>query len=205
MTCQRSILLVGLFALFWGGTGHGGQAQDVFPVGSELPSVEGLQRVDGTSIAVGQLVGSGGTVFLFWSNRCPWVDRYEGRVQSLVSEFQGEGIRFILVNANDADAFPSEGRRASLKHARERDYRATYVRDTSAVFARALGAAVTPEAFVFDRDGTLVYRGAIDDSPSGASRLEESYLREVVEALSARDESPLSRQKAYGCTVKAQE
>ena len=35
--------------------------------------------------------------------------------------------------------------------------------ETSGV-ARALGASVTPEAFLFDKTGKLAYHGAIDDN-----------------------------------------
>jgi len=40
-----------------------------------------------------------------------------------------------------------------------------YVLDSDNVLADAFGAARTPECFLFDKDGKLVYHGAIDDSP----------------------------------------
>lgn len=171
--------------------------------GRALPSIDGsLERLDGTSVSLRQLTGKRGTVVIFWSNRCPWIDRYEERVQNLVSEFQDRGIRFVLVNGNSATQHPGEGLEPSRKRSRKRNYAATYVRDSTAALARALGARFTPEVFVFNGEGTLAYTGAIDDSPSGAEQAEETYLRRVVEALLEGRESPVSQKKPYGCMMK---
>lgn len=201
VTSRRVVLvLLPVVALWLGGSAH---AQDPLQPGRSVPSVdESLQRLDGTSVSFQQLMGTRGTVVIFWSNRCPWIDRYEERVQKLASEFQAQGIRFVLVNANSTTDRPGEGLEPSRERSDERNYSATYVRDPTAALARVLGAGVTPQAFVFDPEGTLVYTGAIDDSPSGAEQAEEAYLRQAVEALVEGTESPVSQQKPYGCTLK---
>jgi thiol-disulfide isomerase/thioredoxin len=190
-------LLCGLLAV---GVGH---AQKPLAPGASLPSVEApLLHVDGRTVTLKQLTGPTGTVILFWSNRCPWVDKYEERVQSLVPKFRDDGIRFVRVNANDATDWPSESRAASKTRAEKRDYVAPYVRDTTASLARALGATRTPHAFVFDGDGTLVYVGAVDDSPGDPGRVSSSYLRNALQALVNDSAPPVSKTKAFGCTLK---
>lgn len=177
-------------------------AQTPLSPGASLPSTPSLQRLDGTSVSPDALLGPTGTVFIFWSNECPWVQRYESRVRDLVSDFQEQGVRFVLVNANDAEAHPQESLEASRSHVQEKSYGATYVRDPTGDFARALGATRTPHAYVFDGGGTLVYVGAIDDGPSGPSRVETSYLREAVRAEVAGTGGSTQSQKAFGCTLK---
>lgn len=173
------------------------------PLGSALPTIDGsLQDVTGGSVSVQELTGSSGTVFLFWSNQCPWIDKYEDRVQDLVSTFSGQGIRFVLVNANDASAFPQESAQASRQRAESAGYAATYVKDPNAALAQALGASRTPHAFVFDVQNTLVYAGTIDDSPGDPASVSNTYLRDALTAVVAGNDVQVADTKAFGCMIK---
>lgn len=166
--------------------------------GQVLPSVgETLRRMDGTRVSPRSLGGREGTVFLFWNDRCPWVEKYQGRVDSLASRYRDQGIRFVLVNPSDAEEAPEAGR----GQADEEGGPLPYVRDPSAQLARAVGAIRTPHAFVFGEDWGLRYRGAIDDSPSLPGRVERSYLREVLEALIADEPVPYRSRMSFGCAL----
>ena len=179
------------------------QAQEPLPPGSAFPSVDAsLQRVNGSSTTVDELMGSSATVIVFWSNDCPWVDKYDSRVQNLVSEFQDAGVSFVLVNSNDASGASRESLQASQKRAEKEGYQAAYVRDAGASLARALGATRTPHVFVFDNTQTLVYEGAIDDSPGDPKRVEEAYLKTAIGALVEGEEVSVPETKAFGCTLK---
>jgi hypothetical protein len=169
------------------------------PLGSSMPTAT-LQRVDGTTVQLNNVTGQTGT--LFWSNQCPWVDRYEDRVTEIVQRFQPQSIQFMLVNSNDASAFPQESLQASRERADARGYQAMYVRDEGSALARSLGATRTPHVFVFDADQTLVYTGTIDDSPSGPEGVTKSYLADALEALASGGEVPVPQTKAFGCTIK---
>jgi hypothetical protein len=172
-------------------------------VGDPLPAVEApLKRTDGTAVRANRLTGEAGTVFLFWSNRCPWVDRYEGRVMRLASDFLQREVAFVLVNANDAAAAPGESLRASRKRARDAGYGATYVRDPTGALARALGAKRTPHAFVFGPEERLVYAGAVDDSPADADGVTQPYVRDALEALEAGRAPPIATTRAFGCMIR---
>lgn len=173
------------------------------PLGSSLPSTDAsLQRVDGTSVSVEALLGSTATVFIFWSNQCPWVNKYESRVQALVEDFKGEGVQVVLVNANDASAFPKESLAASRARSQEADYTAPYVKDAGGTLAMALGASRTPHAFVFDGTNTLVYAGTIDDSPGDPSNVSKPYLRNAIQAVVSGSEVPVADTRAFGCMIK---
>lgn len=186
----------------WIGLGAPAQAQpEPAPIGSALPEAT-VERVDGTALQLAEATGSAGTVLIFWSNQCPWVDRYEGRVRALAEQFQPQGVAFILVNANDASAFPQESLQASRERAREQGYLSTYVRDRGATLARALGATRTPHVFVFDDNDGLIYTGTIDDSPSGSEGVTTSYLADALGAMVQGGEPPVARTKAFGCTIK---
>ncbi len=177
------------------------QAQ-ALPLGSSLPQVE-AQQIDGGAVALPSLAGPTGTVILFWSNQCPWVDRYTERVQALRSQFGGQGIRFVLINSNDAGAFPQESAEASRVYVEERGLtQMAYLRDQGSAVAQAFGAERTPHVFVFDGARSLVYVGAIDDSPGDPGDVEETYLEDALQALAAGEAVPVTETKAFGCRIK---
>lgn len=193
---RRAVGAVLVVCVVWGLGGLVGVAQTPLSPGASLPSVESpFQRLDGSSVRPQDLLGTKGTVFLFWSTKCPWIDRYEQRVQALVSDFQDNGIRFVRVNSN-------KGEDVSKERVAEKGYSAPYVRDPTAAFAQALGATRTPQAFVFDARRTLVYTGAIDDNPSGAEQVKTPYLRNALEALQSGGQVPKQQTKVFGCALK---
>lgn len=176
---------------------------DGLSVGSSLPSgTVQLQQLDGSSVSVRSLLGEGGTAFVFWSNQCPWTDRYEERIQRLAANVRNAGIQFVLVNANAGANTSAESLEQSRQHANRRGYEIPYVRDANARFARALGASRTPHVFLFDGQGTLVYKGAFDDSPSGSDRANNPYLRNALEALLDGERPDVADTEPFGCTLK---
>ena len=198
----RLALSGGLLLLALGGVplAHG---QSPLSPGATLPTIDQpLQRVDGGTVPVKGLTGAKGTVFLFWSNRCPWADKYESRVQSLVSTFADRGVQFVRVNAGEAATEKSEVPEASRARAKKRGYAAPYVLDSGARLARALGATRVPHTFVFDANNRLVYVGAIDDSPGDPGRVETPHLRNALEAMLEGRAPPEPKTRAFGCRLQ---
>lgn len=172
-------------------------------IGASLPQGDvQVRQVDGRSVTLKELMGAEGAAILFWSNQCPWTDRYEGRLQDLVREYQTSGVQFVLVNANDIDGSTKDVLESIQSHSERRGYRIPYVRDSGARLAELLGASRTPHVYLFDSGGRLVYTGAIDDSPSGASQVEHAYLQEAIEALIAGETPENEKTEAFGCKLK---
>jgi peroxiredoxin len=70
---------------------------------------------------------------------------------------------------------------------------------------RAYGARHTPHMFVVDREGLLVYRGAIDNTGSGDPEDASPLVNYVEEAIAAAEAGrPVARAEteAWGCSVK---
>ena len=171
-------------------------------VGAALPmESERFTTAEGGQASLSGLAGSTGTVVLFWSNQCPWVDKYEQRVQDLASSYRSKGFSFVLVNSNDPTAFPKESREAS----QQRGYQMTYLMDPDSRLARAFGATRTPQVFVFDADNTLSYVGAIDDSPGDPGNVTENHLKAALDAVSQGGEVSSPETKPFGCMVKFSE
>ena len=135
------------------------------------------------------LTGEVGTAFLTWQPSCPWVGRYADRVRTLASDFQSAGVRFVLVNPTPGASAPPDSPPA------------TYVEDPGGSFSQALGATRAPQAFLFNDASVLAYVGAIDDSPSGPTRVKAPHLRRAIKAVVDGETVPAASRKAFGCAL----
>lgn len=173
------------------------------PLGTVLPlSDRAMTSVDGSSVTLASLQGSAATAIIFWSNQCPWVERYEDRLQQLVSDYSGRGVSFVLVNSNDAEAYPQESQAESAERASSLGYQAHYVMDAGSQLATGLGASRTPHVYVFDSESRLVYVGSIDDSPGDPGNVERNYLGSALDAVISGATIDVSQTKAFGCTIR---
>ena len=69
--------------------------------------------------------------------------------------------------------------------------------------AQAYQAACTPDFFLFDSDGTLVYRGQLDDSrPGNAIPVSGKDLRAAIDAVLAGKPVASTRSPSIGCNIK---
>jgi thiol-disulfide isomerase/thioredoxin len=196
-TFIRRLGIVGCLLLFGVG-GAAAQSQEI-PLGTTMPMADqALPQASGSQASLSGLAGSAGTVVLFWSNQCPWTDKYEGRMEALYDEYNPQGISFVLVNSNDASAFPQESAQSSA----EQGHPMPYLMDKSSALANAFGASRAPHVFVFDADQSLVYVGTIDDSPGDPGNVQNTYLADALAALVGGEAIPVAKTKAFGCTIK---
>jgi hypothetical protein len=80
-----------------------------------------------------------------------------------------------------------------------------YLVDQDGKVGRLYGAKTTPDMFVINPEGILIYAGAIDDKPtpdpstvSGANNYVEAALKEAESGKAVSVPST----KPYGCSVK---
>jgi peroxiredoxin len=137
-----------------------------------------------------------------WScNHCPYVQAWEGRMIALQREFGDRGFELVAISSNDANAYPEDSFEAMKARASEQGFNFDYLYDEDQSVLDAYGAERTPEVFLFDRDRTLVYHGAIDDSREEEGVTQE-YLRDAIAAVLADDSPAVDETPAVGCTVK---
>lgn len=194
-------MAVGLPHAYAQGNAPGGADAETLPLGAALPAVTLYDVQQEERVSTDALRGRRATAVVFWSNQCLWIDRYEARMQALSADLNAEGVAFVLVNANDATAFAGESRTASAERARGYD-QMRYLRDENATLARELGATRTPHAFLFDAQGQLVYKGAVDDSPGNPDAVETPYLREAIQAMLRDAPVPEPETRPFGCMLK---
>jgi thiol-disulfide isomerase/thioredoxin len=141
------------------------------------------------------------TAFVFIHPDCPVSNRYAPELNRLHDEYRASGIRLFAVypGRDDDEA-------AIRAHYREYGLRLTALRDPDFRLADLAGATMTPEAAVFARGRTLVYRGRIDDrAPRLGVWRAVPRARDLADVLARLREGravTLRTTQAVGCYIK---
>jgi peroxiredoxin len=171
-------------------------------IGATMPdATTKLLNVDGRELSLAQLAGKRGTLVIFSCNHCPWVKAWETRMVAIGNAAVAEGVGVVAVNSNDPKVYPDDDLVKMKERARDRGYQFPYVMDSTSEVGRAFGATHTPEAFLFDASGRLVYHGTIDDNARDPGKVEHRYLRDALDAVVAGKQPPVQETKALGCTI----
>jgi thiol-disulfide isomerase/thioredoxin len=173
------------------------------PIGATIPMVDvAMKNVDGKELNLKSIVQPAGTLVVFTCNHCPFAKRWESRIIELGNAYAAKGIGVVAINANDPAAYPEDAYAAMQVRAKEKGMEFPYVVDATSNVARAFGATKTPEAFLFDKNGKLVYHGAIDDNGEEPSKVENAYLKLALEAVLSGKEVAVKETKSIGCGIK---
>lgn len=171
--------------------------------GAAMPATDvEMKNVDGTMVMLGASRGKLGTMVVFTCNACPFVKAWEGRIAALGNSFAKRGIGVVAINSNDPERVPEDDFAPMQARAKQLELAFPYVVDATSEVARAFGATRTPEVFLFDAAGTLVYHGAVDDNHAEPAAVKQQYLRDALEALTSGKEIVTRETKALGCSIK---
>ena len=155
-----------------------------------------LPDADGHDHTLASLRGSKGTVLIFVATRCPVSNAYNERMRKLADDYRARGVNVVGINANSTE--PA----AEVKqHAAEKGLTFTILKDEGSKIADRFDAQYTPEAYLLDAGGKLVYHGRIDNSRSGDS-VTANDLRDAVEAVLAGKTVERPEVKGFGCSIK---
>jgi len=171
-------------------------------IGDKAPSTTvKMKNVDGSELSIADVAGKQGTLVMFSCNHCPFVKAWQGRIASVGNAAKTKGIGVIVINPNDPTDYPEDSYAEMQKRSKDLGFTFPYVVDATSDVARAFGATRTPEAFLFDKDGKLVYHGAIDDSKE-ADQVTAHFLQDAINAALAGKAVPVAETKAIGCSIK---
>jgi len=151
----------------------------------------------------------GNFVVLEWHNRdCPYTHKHyaSGNMQKLQKEWTGKGVVWFTVissapgkqgyvTANDENAYVKQVGASPT----------AVLLDPKGDLGRLYDAKTTPQMFIINREGNLIYDGAIDSKPTSdqadiakATNYVQAALAEATAGKSVA--TPVSR--PYGCSVK---
>ncbi|AXA36513.1 MAG: thioredoxin family protein [Candidatus Sumerlaea chitinivorans] len=142
----------------------------------------------------------GKIVVLEWINpTCPFVKRHykANTMKSLAEKYAKDGVVWLaidsshFVTAEDAQKWIEQNK---LSY--------PILIDADGKVGNLYGAKTTPHMFIVNKDGTLAYRGAIDDDPRGEKEKPLNYVDAALAKLVAGQAPETVETKPYGCSVK---
>ena len=150
----------------------------------------------------------GKTVVLEWTSAsCPFVRaQYESGVMPELQKWAAsQGIVWLSVistHPSRRDYLPPD--KADAMHRARGGAPAALLMDSAGSMGRAYGAVVTPQMFVIDPKGEIVYSGAISDNPTMSARdarAARNYVKAALEDLAAGRKVATASTRPFGCTV----
>src|SRR5262245_27183161 len=184
----------------WAAESSGG-----LPLGSKVPDAVAktkMKNVDGKMVSIADVTGKAGTLVIFTCNHCPFAKDWEQRIVEMANTYAGKGIGVVLVNANDPATHADDGYEEMQARAKSRGMKIPYVVDATSGVARAFGASVTPEAFLFNKAGKLAYHGTIDDNRQEPDKVKARYLKDALDAVAGGKAPAVPETKGLGCGIK---
>jgi peroxiredoxin len=148
-------------------------------------------------------------VVLEWVNfGCPFVKKHYGsqNMQTLQKEFVDKGVVWLSICSSAPGKQGNETPDAAKKGISKFGWAASaYLVDTDGKVGKLYNTKTTPDMFVIDPEGTLIYAGAIDNKPNpdpstvnGAS----NYVKAALSEATAGKDVSVPTTKPYGCSVK---
>jgi len=151
----------------------------------------------------------GKVVVLEWTNYgCPFVMKHygSGNMQKLQADATSKGVVWLSICSSAPGKQGHAAAADAIKACTEKNSAATaYLIDESGETGRAYGAKRTPEMYVINADGIVVYHGAIDDiksvDPADLAKAKNLVAAAIEETLAGKPVS-LPETEAYGCSIK---
>jgi peroxiredoxin len=171
-------------------------------LGSAAPDFA-LPDTDGRTLSLKDVRGPNGLVVAFICNHCPFVQHIRSGLADFGRAYAARGLGLVAINSNDAATHPQDGPGTMQAERTLAGYTFPYLFDESQAVAQAYRAACTPDFFLFDRGGRLVYRGQFDESrPGNGVPVTGADLRAAADALIAGRPIASAQKPSLGCNIK---
>lgn len=148
-------------------------------------------------------------VVLEWHNHdCPYTRKHyvSGNMEGLQKEWTAKGVAWFTVISS------AKGEQGYMTDAEENAFLekmhavpTAVLMDPEGKLGHLYDAKTTPEMYVIDPAGKLIYEGAIDDRPTpDVSDIKgaDNYLNDALTEAMAGKQVAHSYTRAYGCSVK---
>ena len=172
-------------------------------LGTKAPGFTLTDTVSGRQFSFFDVKGKKGTVIMFICNHCPFVKHVNLELVKLANEYTAKGFGFAAINSNDAENYPDDSPDKMKEAAFRLKYPFPYLYDETQEVAKAYNAACTPDYFIYDSDGHLVYRGQLDDSrPGNDIPVTGRDIRHALDSLLNNQPIPAEQRPSIGCNIK---
>jgi len=201
--CFLVAFVAGLLVL---GAGLPRTAQSQATVGESAPSFT-LPDTDGEQHRLSDYEGK--YVVLEWLNfECPFVGKHygTGNMQQLQKTYTEKGVVWLsIVSSAEGKQGYYPPKEMKAQRQKRGAHMSAILMDPSGEVGRTYGATVTPHMYVINPEGTLIYKGGIDDKSTtdeadvkGATNYVKNAL---TQAMNGNEVDPKTA-APYGCSIK---
>jgi peroxiredoxin len=172
-------------------------------LGTEAPDFSLPEVATGRTVSLADLAGRKALLVMFLCRHCPYVKHVQDGLAKLCRDYQGKDIGMVGISSNDARAYPDDRPEGLAEQKRRAGFPFPYLHDETQEVAKAYRAACTPDFFLFDAGGRLVYRGQMDASrPENRVPVTGDDLRRAIDAVLAGGPVPGRQIPSMGCNIK---
>jgi thiol-disulfide isomerase/thioredoxin len=138
--------------------------------------------------------------YVFLSDECPMCQGYAPVLNQLNADFGEKGVEIIGV-------FPNYYATDSSILAFKKEYNIQFktIKDTTFTLTNRFKASITPQVFLENGEGEILYAGQIDDAYFRAGKrrgtTSEHYLKAAIEAVLNNKKPTVSETKSIGCVI----
>jgi peroxiredoxin len=174
-------------------------------VGKPAPDFT-AQDINGKTIHLSDYKGKI-VVLESYNSDCPYCkNQYKtGAMQAMQHDLAAKGVVWLLVDSVNPNNFshrtPDQAR---AEMAAEKMDVTAWIDDSSGAVGHLYDMKTTPDMYVINKDGVLVYAGAIDNQPDPFHdpTKAQNYVSAAIGALLTDKPVAVTETKPYGCSVK---
>ena len=174
-------------------------------IGSKVPKANvKMKDISGKEVSLKEAFKENGLLVMFSCNTCPAVKANQDRTKEISKYALENNVGVILLNSNEGQRDDEDSFDEMKDYAKEQGYNWFYAVDQKSVLADAFGANRTPECFLFNKEESLVYYGAIDDNPQNAKNIKRAHLKEAINEMLTGKDVTVKTSRSVGCGIKRQ-
>ena len=180
-------------------------AASAVEVGKPAPDFT-AQDINGKTIHLSDYKGKI-VVLESYNSDCPYChNQYKtGAMQAMQRDLATKGVVWLLVNSVNPKNFSHRTpEQARAEMAAEKMDVTAWIDDSSGAVGHLYDMKTTPDMYVINKDGVLVYAGAIDNQPDPFHdpTKAQNYVSAAIGALLTDKPVAVTETKPYGCSVK---
>jgi peroxiredoxin len=164
--------------------------------GFSLPDAWGKEH------SLRDVAGKNGTIIVFACNHCPFVIHLAKELGELAREVSEKGVNTVVINSNDLENYPQDGPLPMKGFVKTYGWDFPYLIDETQMIAKSYGAACTPDFFLFDAEGSMVYAGQFDETRPKSGVPATGYDMRAAVGKMLEGEVPKKGIPSSGCNIK---
>ena len=171
-------------------------------LGTSAPDFHLPDVVTGRSVSRTDVAGPRGLLAMFICAHCPFVKHVQDELARIGRDYSKSGVGIVAICANDAVTQPDDAPDKLAAMSKALGFAFPYLYDEAQDVARSYDAQCTPDFFLYDAAGTLVYRGQLDDSrPGSGIPVTGRDLRAALDDVIAGRPVSADQRPSIGCNI----